>query len=139
MSNYNAAFADTSALHTLADPDDALHQAAVALSQELRRQRVRLVCTDYIIAELVGGLTGRLPHHQILAFVDGLLNSPFLTIAHIDRARAAAGWALYRSRPDKLWSLTDCISFIVMAALNLQDAFTHDRHFEQAGFRAMLR
>jgi predicted nucleic acid-binding protein len=45
---------------------------------------------------------------------------------------------LYRSRYDKPWSLTDCISFVVMADEGLTEALTGDRHFEQAGFKAML-
>jgi predicted nucleic acid-binding protein len=48
------------------------------------------------------------------------------------------GCQLYISRPDKEWSLTDCISFVVMECEGLSDALTADRHFEQAGFRALL-
>jgi predicted nucleic acid-binding protein len=46
---------------------------------------------------------------------------------------------LFARRPDKSWSLTDCISFVVMADRGLTEALTGDRHFEQAGFRALLR
>lgn len=45
---------------------------------------------------------------------------------------------LYRARPDKEWSLTDCTSFVVMNECGLTDALTGDRHFEQAGFKALL-
>jgi len=41
---------------------------------------------------------------------------------------------LYRRRQDKDWSLTDCISFVVMADEGLTESLTADRHFEQAGF-----
>ena len=46
---------------------------------------------------------------------------------------------LYDSRNDKQWSLTDCISFVVMQDYEITDALTGDHHFEQAGFRALLR
>jgi hypothetical protein len=49
------------------------------------------------------------------------------------------GVALYESRPDKEWSLTDCISFVVMADHGITEALTGDRHFEQAGFVALLK
>lgn len=49
------------------------------------------------------------------------------------------GLALYNERPDKEWQLTDCISFIVMSDEGLSDALTGDRHFEQAGFKALLK
>jgi uncharacterized protein len=50
-----------------------------------------------------------------------------------------AGLDLYSRRPDKAWSLTDCISFVVMTERGLAEALTGDHHFEQAGFRALLR
>jgi predicted nucleic acid-binding protein len=50
----------------------------------------------------------------------------------------SCGLALFSQRLDKDWSLTDCISFVVMERLGLQEALTGDRHFEQAGFRALL-
>jgi len=45
----------------------------------------------------------------------------------------------YSERMDKEWSLTDCISFVVMKERKLTTALTTDHHFEQAGFRALLR
>ena len=49
------------------------------------------------------------------------------------------GVARYVERDDKAWSLTDCISFVVMEDLGITDALTADHHFEQAGFVAMLK
>jgi predicted nucleic acid-binding protein len=49
------------------------------------------------------------------------------------------GHQLFIDRPDKTWGLTDCISFALMQERNIRDALTADRHFEQAGFVALLR
>jgi predicted nucleic acid-binding protein len=49
------------------------------------------------------------------------------------------GLELYRARPDKGYSLTDCISMHTMRGLGITDALTNDRHFEQEGFRALFR
>jgi len=49
------------------------------------------------------------------------------------------GLTLYKRRPDKDWSFTDCISFAVMQAEGLTEALTADHHFEQAGFTALLK
>ena len=46
---------------------------------------------------------------------------------------------LYDSHKDKTWGLTDCISFVVMQDETLADAITTDRHFQQAGFRALMQ
>jgi predicted nucleic acid-binding protein len=49
------------------------------------------------------------------------------------------GLALFRARSDKRWGLTDCMSFVTMQQNGVRDALTSDHHFEQAGFRALLR
>jgi predicted nucleic acid-binding protein len=49
------------------------------------------------------------------------------------------GFALYRARPDKGYSLTDCISMATMRRSALTDVLTNDRHFEQEGFHALFR
>jgi uncharacterized protein len=51
----------------------------------------------------------------------------------------SAGLELFRSRRDKEWSLTDCMSFVVMRERGITDALTNDHHFEQAGFRILLK
>lgn len=48
------------------------------------------------------------------------------------------GRRLYQERADKDWPLTDCISFIVMQDEGVRDALTADRHFDQAGFKALF-
>ena len=46
---------------------------------------------------------------------------------------------LYHQHRDKQWTLTDCASFIVMRERGITEALTGDRHFEQAGFVALLK
>ncbi len=74
-------------------------------------------------------------------FVDfdrALRSDPTVTIIPSSTELFAAGVELYATRPDKEWSLTDCISFVVMEREGLTDALTGDRHFEQAGFKVLL-
>jgi len=61
-----------------------------------------------------------------------------IIIVEATEALYRRGLALYDARPDKEWSLTDCISFEVMTEEGLEAALTGDRHFEQAGFKALL-
>ena len=55
------------------------------------------------------------------------------------RAGLLEGLALYKARPDKGYSLTDCISMQTMRREGLTDVLTNDRHFEQEGFLALFR
>ena len=44
---------------------------------------------------------------------------------------------LFRNRPDKGWSVTDCTSFVAMQLKGLDTAFALDEHFRQAGFQVV--
>jgi uncharacterized protein len=59
-------------------------------------------------------------------------------VVGIDSDLFMEGLALYQSRSDKMWGLTDCLSFVVMQTQNLTEAMTADHHFVQAGFRALM-
>ena len=74
-----------------------------------------------------------------IQFYDALRADPDARILDADKQLFEAGLVLYRSRRDKEWSLTDCVSFVVMEQEGLTDALTGDHHFVQAGFHALLR
>ncbi len=128
-------FGDSLYFLALANPRDQFHKRAVEFSRE--RKGV-IVTTRWAIAEVCDGLSNKANRALALHLVARITTSErFRVIADSD-ALFERGLALYRARPDKDWSLTDCISFTVMADENLTDALTGDRHFEQAGFHALL-
>ena len=57
----------------------------------------------------------------------------------LERTLFQAGLDLYETRLDKDWGLTDCINFVVMQREGITEAFTSDKHFEQAGFIRLLK
>lgn len=59
--------------------------------------------------------------------------------SYASRETFLAGLKLYHARPDKGYSLTDCISMETMRREGLTDVLTNDRHSEQEGFRALFR
>jgi uncharacterized protein len=61
-----------------------------------------------------------------------------MRVEPLDTTLLSGALTLYEARADKLWGLTDCISFVVMQRRGLTEALTSDRHFHQAGFRALL-
>jgi hypothetical protein len=48
------------------------------------------------------------------------------------------GCDLYAKRKDQDWSLTDCISFVIMKEYGIDSALTSDEDFEQAGFVRLM-
>ena len=95
-----------------------------------------VLTTAWVVHELADGLSSPKSHGAFLRFLETLEADENTTLVEPDPALWRRGLALYRARPDKAWSLTDCISFIVMTDRGLTDALTSDHHFEQAGFRA---
>jgi uncharacterized protein len=71
-------------------------------------------------------------------FIRSLLSGNDVAIVSDSQPWFDAGLKLYGERPDKSWSLTDCISFCVMQARGIREALTGDHHFEQAGFVPLL-
>lgn len=115
---------------------DAWHTAAARAFDELS---AGIVTTEYVLLEL-GALMSRGYARAVFAtFVERLRLDPLVEIIPASTAFFDEGLTLFVARPDKEWSLTDCISFVVMQKLGLGEALTTDRHFEQAGFSILLR
>ena len=131
-------FLDTSGLVALLVADDTLHEQAAREFEAIGREGRPLVLTDWVLAELGNGLA-RTPARQIGAeLIRRLLDEPRAQVIFVDSALLARGLTRYSAYADKTWGLADCVSFDVMEQTGCQHAFTHDRHFEQAGFRALL-
>lgn len=100
-----------------------------------------MVSTSDILSELVPLLSSRLrtARRQILEFIVQLRAMPSVEIVHITPELHDRAFALLQERLDKQWSWVDAASFEVMQERHIQQALTTDRHFEQAGFEALLR
>ena len=97
------------------------------------------VTTAWVLAELANSLARGSNRALFLELYRDLSDDHRVTIVPADHDLFAQGVDLYAQRPDKEWSLTDCISFIVMRQYGLSDALTADRHYEQAGFKVLLK
>jgi len=129
-------FADTSFFLASLNPDDELHDQAIALSREV--QALRLT-TAFVLLEVANAMSRAGQRPQFVEFYTRLKKHSRARIVPISQELFDRGYDLYASRKDKDWSLTDCISFIVMSDAGLSDALSHDHHFEQAGYKALLR
>lgn len=131
-------FVDTAAWIALLNTEDDLHSAAERVRDELQQQKASLVTTEFILIEVADALCSPTLRQKTVIFINSLRQIKNLQIVLLSKDLLAQGWALYSQRPDKEWGLTDCISFVVMTQARITQAFTSDRHFEQAGFIKLL-
>lgn len=129
-------FADTYYYIALLSPKDSTHARAVELTAQLQPA---IVTTAWVLTELAAAMSSPAKRERFVKLFDGLRSSDEVKIIPPTPELFEAGISLYRERPDKSWSLTDCISFIVMEREGLTEALTGDHHFEQAGFAALLK
>ena len=116
--------------------DDALHSRARAWSSHIQEP---VVVTEQVIWEAVNYLSEPRSRQAAHVLVDHMKNDPACELIYASPELFHAGLSLHRERPDKEWSLTDCISFYVMRERKIKRALAYDHHFEQAGFEALLR
>ncbi|MHB1425573.1 MAG: type II toxin-antitoxin system VapC family toxin [Gemmataceae bacterium] len=129
-------FADTFALIAWLNPRDDAHAIVAAY---LNGFTGRLVTTEWVLMELADALSAPEARSTVVAFVQAVRADPLFEVVGYVPTVYQAGFDLFATRSDKAWSLTDCISFGVMTDRRLSDALTADRHFEQAGFRAVFK
>ena len=129
-------FGDSFYFFALANEKDPAHEKAKSF---LTAFRGRLVTTGWVLTELGDGLASPLNRPSFLAIEESLRTEPNITLLPCGDELLRAGIELFRHRMDKFWSLTDCISFVVMQREGITEALTGDHHFEQAGFTALLK
>jgi uncharacterized protein len=131
-------FADTLYWVAITHRKDQWHQAAVAISRAL--SGCHLVTTDDVLDEVLAAFCEAGPRlrARAVAMVRNLHSQPTITVHTQSRQTFLYGLALYEARPDKGYSLTDCISMETMRAEGITEILTHDNHFTQEGFTVLL-
>lgn len=136
-------FIDTGFLIALPNPKDALHEKA---RRWLKRCDSPFITTEYVLWEAINALSApqrrrhaaqRRRHAAIIA--QWVQSNPKIELVEASTRWFQLGWQLFQARPDKFWSLTDCISFHLMNERGITEALAYDVHFEQAGFHPLLR
>jgi len=129
-------FADTSYYLAMVNPKDPRHELAVELGES---QLGRVFLTEYVLVELGSAMSRGSDRFVFSELLQKLQDDKSTTIIPASQTLFRQGATLFAARPDKEWSLVDCLSFVVMKQRRLKDALTTDHHFEQAGFNALLR
>lgn len=128
-------FADTFCYIAALDGADGHHQR---VSRFLAGYRGFIVTTRWVLAETADAMCRGKTRQMTAGFLMELESDPDTIVVKHSEDLYHRGLKLYAERPDKEWSLTDCISFVVMEEHGITDALTGDRHFEQAGFKAVF-
>ena len=127
-------FLDSGFVIALKFANDQNHRLAVACWASLQSEFVRLLTTSFAFSEVAVFFKSRNRHDLAVVACDMLLSSSVVTLVHVDEELFDAGWQRLLDRPDKTYSLTDCISFVLMEREGVREALTFDEHFTQAGF-----
>ena len=135
----NEVFVDTAAWLALLNQSDQLHQQAKAVEKSLHASRCLWVTTDFILIEVADALCSVSQRSQTAKLIRNLKSLKSVLVVPLDSELLEQGFALYESRLDQDWGLTDCTSFVVMEQRRITEAFTSDRHFEQAGFVRLIK
>jgi uncharacterized protein len=132
-------FADTFYWGALFHQRDSWHGRVLAFSLTLTPSD-RLWTTDAVLTEVLAMFSGAGAYVRQGAArrVRTILSDARVTLIPFTHALFLEGFALYEQRPDKAYSLTDCISMNVMRQENITDVLSNDHHFEQEGFRILF-
>jgi len=129
-------FADAFFFFALLNEKDAAHEAAEVF--RVRANRF-LVTTAWVLTEVADGCASPIKREKFLRLLTALQQMPDAKIIPASEELFERGVELFRQRSDKDWPLTDCISFVAMKDEGITEALTGDKHFEQAGFHALLK
>ena len=132
-------FLDASYLIALTVPADEHHRRARELARRVETDSRLLVTTQPVLFEVGDALCRPRQREAAVRLLDALAADPKVVIVPVDDELYDRAVDLFRKRGDKEWSLTDCLSFVVMGDFDLAESLTTDDDFEQAGFTALLR
>lgn len=135
----NGVFVDTFFWVALTDRQDRFHGQALRVMAQMGG--AQLFTSEIVLIELVNFFSEYGPHFRRAAVnrTREILSSKQVTIVEMTNSRFLAGITLHSQRPDKGYSLTDCTSMQIMRELGVFEILTHDHHFAQEGFVALMQ
>ncbi|MBI3873193.1 MAG: type II toxin-antitoxin system VapC family toxin [candidate division Zixibacteria bacterium] len=133
----NEVFADSFYWVALYNKRDEYHGQTLSASKGLGSARI--VTTDEVLIESANLFFQRTSlHNETIVMIRTILKNPNVTAVAQTRKSFLDGLEFLEARPDKDYSLTDCISMNAMKRRGISEVLTHDRHFKQEGFKFLL-
>ncbi len=129
-------FVDSGYIIALENQDDQNHARAMKHWQEMVASvPIAWVTTSYVLDEVATYFNNSNQHRKAVEVGRRLMESPSIRFVHVDAGLFGEAWNYFERHTDKNYSLTDCVSFVLMARLGIKTALTFDHHFVQAGFQ----
>jgi uncharacterized protein len=97
------------------------------------------ITTEFVLLELADALSKPQYRDDLKSVLALIKRNRSFGVIPASTELFKRGLAFFLDRADKEWQLTDCISFVIMTDEGIREALTADRHFEQAGFDALLK
>jgi uncharacterized protein len=95
----------------------------------------QIVTTDEVLSEFLTAFRHNADLRSTAALqVKSIFDDPSIMVIPQSRQTFEEGFALYQARPDKKYSLADCISMQAMRDEVITEILTHDKDFRQEGF-----
>jgi uncharacterized protein len=131
-------FADSFYWIALINLRDQWRFQVVQVSKQLGDSTI--VTTDEVLTETLNYFAngGGILRRRASENVEAILLNQNVEVISCRHEIVLEAIALYGSRLDKGYSLTDCISMIVMKEFRINEILTHDEHFNQEGFKILL-
>jgi len=134
--NHARLFLDTVFIQALLNQRDQYHNQARRWLPTVKAAD-EVWTTEAVLVE-VGNALSTFNRHAAAHFIRSCYQTQNMTVVNVDPHLMNQAILFYLSHQDKTWGFTDCISFVVMQEQGVHEAITADRHFVQAGFRALL-
>lgn len=133
-----AVFVDTFYLVARLNRKDQWHRTAIEIDSLINSRR--LITTETVLLELLNYLAEFPPEIRdaVTKFTKAALEDSVIEVILHTHELFLKGLELYGNRLDKGYSLTDCISMLVMSERGISEILTHDDHFRQEGFKMLL-
>ena len=135
--NLGRIFVDTSGFKAFYDPRDEYHARARRFTDQVATKKIAtrgLVTSDYVLDETLTLLLVGAGHAAAATFAQAIRESRVFSTSHVTEDQFWKSLELFVKSRDKEWSFTDCTCFLLMREYGIQNVFTFDPHFKQAGF-----
>ncbi|QWR78745.1 type II toxin-antitoxin system VapC family toxin [Candidatus Magnetomonas plexicatena] len=132
-------FVDTSALVAFFDKADEMHLEARSKMEIIKRKKLKLLLTNFIFDEALTLCVTRTNHETAVKMGEFIFSSNIIEIVWLNEELQRKAWEYFKRHSDKIYSFTDCTSFLVMQKMEMQLFFSFDEDFKRAGFMDFSR